>query len=980
MKYLTILIFTISLTINLSGQQPKSEIAKSNPVRSNASEKKVGENDAIENAIAQSLAPERIRLLQKFIEDYPKSKQIVRAQELISSSRAELADEKLRLSEVEAGIELFKLAVIEAPVPVSDKLFSGLLIKFPANLYFRGQREAAIEVAKLIEQKTPVNPNHLLGLATFYLTVENASEARRLAEKSIDLNPGLSSAYHTLGYAHRLNFDLEKAAQSFLQAMGSEGASPVSKVSLAEMKRALGKPREAITLYREVLELDPSNSSARTGLILSLFDSGQKELAETELAASLDQTPNNMALLVGAAYWYAANNDGAKAIELAQKVLAFEPRYTWTYIALARGHMALGDPISAERTLLTARQYGNFPTLEYELASSRQSAGFYREAAEGLRNSFVIENGLVKTKLGGRVETSSESFSSLLSLERRASIFQFSSADSPEESRRMKNLLRFAEALDAKTTDASTIESAADEFIAGNDPMKTHRQLFAANQMLQKKRALPKVLKITRDAVSGVDAALNVRTASAAVLADELYESRKIAVARGQTIIVPNISRQTLSRILRGRIEEIAGWAFFEQSMPDEALQKLRLATTVVPEDSAWSRSTYWRLGSVLESSGKSEEALDAYIRGYSSEEQNPAKKLVIEGIYGRLYGSLDGLEERLQKSSVPRDELSIFKIKPEKETISARSEENADNDGSAAIKTPPAEPANPGNAEPEKSIPPAEITFAPLNSQTVAGPKAGAMAAAETGSNKKLTTAEKILDPTSNISILPEVFKEDIAAGASNVASLKPADGGSVKTAEPIFEPAVIKLPEAAPKNPVPTGAEPPVANSATPAVAAYEFGKPLPVGVTRKEIDPVLPAKALPQTGRENIQPERMAAGLVRPRIVPEEDLAEKSTEKASVTEPCELLVSQNEMTIIGDGGSLGLLVGYKNGIGDLNRITAVSNSPGNISVAVEPVIGLLSAQAFFIVKSISTNTGIYNVAFDSPCGKKIVTVKVR
>ena len=41
-------------------------------------------------------------------------------------------------------------------------------------------------------------------------------------------------------------------------------------------------------------------------------------------------------------------------------------------------------PLDAERTLLGARRYGNFPTLEYEIASARLMAGFYRDAAEEL--------------------------------------------------------------------------------------------------------------------------------------------------------------------------------------------------------------------------------------------------------------------------------------------------------------------------------------------------------------------------------------------------------------------------------------------------------------------------------------------------------------------------------------------------------------------------------------------------------------------
>ena len=154
------------------------------------------------------------------------------------------------------------------------------------------------------------------------------------------------------------------------------------------MKRANGKTDEAITLYREILAADETDLNARTGLVLSLFDAGKKTEAETEMQKTLEANAGNLPLLVGAAYWYAGNNEGVKAIDLAQKALAVEPRYTWANIALARGLIAEKRPLDAEKVLLAARNYGNFPTLDYEIAVARVEAGFYREAADELKKKF----------------------------------------------------------------------------------------------------------------------------------------------------------------------------------------------------------------------------------------------------------------------------------------------------------------------------------------------------------------------------------------------------------------------------------------------------------------------------------------------------------------------------------------------------------------------------------------------------------------
>ena len=87
------------------------------------------------------------------------------------------------------------------------------------------------------------------------------------------------------------------------------------------MDRSLGKSNDAIALYREILEKDATNLPAKTGLILAMFEAGQRADAETELAKSLDENPGNVMLLAGTAYWYAVHDEGAKAVTFAQKAV-----------------------------------------------------------------------------------------------------------------------------------------------------------------------------------------------------------------------------------------------------------------------------------------------------------------------------------------------------------------------------------------------------------------------------------------------------------------------------------------------------------------------------------------------------------------------------------------------------------------------------------------------------------------------------------
>ncbi len=1172
MKNLAILLFITLLTLTSIAQETNVEVAKKTSDDAATDERPRGEKEEFEDAIGQPLASERIKALQKFVKDYPESEFHLRALEMMSGSRAELGDEKLRLSEFDEGAKLFKLAVAEAPATISDRFFSGLLVKFPANLFFRGQRVAAYEVAKMIEERVTDNPRRLLGLATFYLSTENASEAKRLADRAIELDPESSAAYHTVGFAHRLNFELQEASDAFAKALELDPNSTVSKISLAEMKRATGQSADSVLIYKEIVEADSTNSNAQTGLILSLFESGEKDQAETEMAKSLEQNPRNLALLVGAAYWYAANGNGVKAVELAQQVLAFEPRYTWTYIAMARGFMQQGDPLSAERTLLGARKYGNFPTLEYELASTRAAAGFYKEAAEGLRNSFSVENGVLKTKLGGRVEKESESFIELLSLERRASIFQANSADSEENSRILKHLFEFSQNLESDTSDEITLETSVDSFVSGDDSMKFHRQLFAATRLLEKKRSLPKVLEIAGEAVKEVDIALNVPTPSAAVLAEELYQARKLAEARGRAVIVPDIPRQTLSRIMRGRIEEISGWALYQQENSEEAMTRLKTANSVLPQDSAWSRSTNWKIGTILEGEGKSEEALDAYIKGYFTAEQSTAKKIVIENLYSRVYGSLEGLEERLEKKSSDQNAVSIFTGKPKKDDPKPQpeKEDTEDEDKPAANETdanslatsriPGRVPIAKSTPEPlviptpeaidenktvpedtkseaveklvltkdEKAVQPktdakivvtnnilnseSNITKLPALDNEPEEAKPDVIEVTDSDSKKpdetkleiaetivpkdktsdqpktetKIDPANDILNSETNITKLPaltdesekakpEVSKEtnpnsktpdgiklgtaekivpkdktsdqpkteakiditnDILNSETNITKLPElTDGTQEKTIEirkseileekkpetpktdkPIFDPIVIKIPEIKKNETLPVADE----TKKTEIDSALEIKTNLdeekkPEEVKPEEVKPaevkpdevksgevkpaeIKPAEIKPEEVKSEDPPkndpeagkseedkkkdnsgEEVESGLTRPRIVP--DTSGKPGEKESdAKKPCLIFLSQDVVTIINNGGSLGVLVGIEEGRGDSQTIKATSSSPEDIEVVYEPEIGKVSGRAFFVIKSISSLQGLFSVTFETPCGEKEIPVKVR
>jgi tetratricopeptide (TPR) repeat protein len=709
------LIAFLTLTAVPSFTQRKPAAPKLKPAAA-----KPAANPADEDALKAELdgvlkldAAARVERLTAFVRANPDAPQTLRAQELLTSARAALGDEKLRAGDHAAGIELFRAAVKEAPARMSDKLFAEVLAQLPANLYVLGERDAGLELAHAVEARAEGNASRLLSVASFFLGIEQPEEAARLAQAAVTLKPDMATAHQALGMAHRFSLKLDEAAAEFARAAELEPQNAGARRTLAELKRATGKAEEAAALYRELLAANAQDANARAGLVLSLFDAGRREEAERELQAALTGEAKDLPLLVGASYWYAAHGEGARALELAEKAVAFESRFGWAWARIAQGRalLALKRPLEAEKAFRTARHFGNFATLDYELAAALAAAGLYDEAADQLARSFALRDGKLVARLAGHVEASAADFNELLAPERRASLAQFEGAATAEEARMLKALLALNYATAPNASDARAAADAAREFGAGDDAMRAYRNVYAANRLEQMGAAPGEALARAEAAIGGVEPALGVAYAPVALFAEtpELKELRKQVVEQGAPLNFFATDRDTLSRVLRGRIEGLAGWALYNQGQTAEAAVRLRRAVSVLPEGSAWWRTAEWRLGAALEASGSARDALAAYVTGYRVL-PDPERLPVIEALYKKLNnGSLNGLEKLL---GAPSTEVAA--AKPSPTAVGASTPLTTPTPAPAAVEPTPAATPSPSPEPTAAATPTPEPTPTP--------------------------------------------------------------------------------------------------------------------------------------------------------------------------------------------------------------------------------------------------------------------------
>ncbi len=876
--------------------------------------------DAVFEKARNIAAPaERTAALKEFLNTFPESAHKVRAQELIVSARAQEAEGKIQAGDTEGGVALFELAVREAPSPLSDQLFHGVMFLIPNNLQYLGQNGNAIKIADLIEEKVGNNFAQLLDLAKFHLSVENASGAQRAAEKAAAIDPSSAAGYEILGQAYRMNLKLEEAAAAYEKGLQTNTRLLSTILYLADSKRALGKAEEALALYKEALERDPDNTSARSGMVLALLNTGKRREAEIELQNALAANQKNFVLMAGVAYWYAAHNEGDKAVELARRALTVEPRFVWSHIALARGLLLQKQPVEAERVMLQASQYGNFPTINYERASAKYAVGFFEEAAIDLRRSFSIKDGKLEVNLAGRIPQSGDSFVDILAPERRASIYESLAADSPENAARLKTLLVFDLKLNDKDAADADIVAAADAFVGEKDPMQSYRQLYVANKLLQKKRLSEKTLVYIQSAVGGIDSSVTLPNATLAVLADELLEPRASALTRGTAVDVPAIPKPVLLSIMRGRVEELSGWALFQQEKLDEALVRLRRAVSVLPEQSTWWRSTLWKLATILDATGKSDEAFEAYSRSYLSGPPDTIKFATLQGLCQRLFNGLDGCEEKM--------------------TLAAKGDPSVKKGAGSLLKAQPT------------PVPP--VSEAPKQAETSETIK-------NTGGTEPTPppTMEPVSLKTSPTSAAPEVVSATDKA-ADTASPQKTGTDESIKS-EPVKDPA--KAVSEEPKQETASKTEETPKNE----------GAPKNEGEGRKR---TVTSKSEPEAAKDGVVYSNPNA-QVRVRSLSSENTSGSSEN----TSGCQIAVRPEKLIMINNGGWGSITTDLK-GDGKLEDIKVTTENSEDLTLELQTGIGKDIGRVLYVVRSISTKKGDFKVFVESPCGeKKEVLVTVR
>ncbi|HEX5081959.1 MAG TPA: tetratricopeptide repeat protein [Blastocatellia bacterium] len=602
-------------------------------------------------AIEDSAA--RDEVLRKFRETGAPSEQIQAAREAVVTRLAQLAERAIAQGDVERGVKNFRRAVAEAPAPCAGRFFEDIVIRIPFALSARGYRNEAVGIAREIEKRYAGDPMKLAALGDFYMTIEATGDAIRALESASKLALDDARVDRLLGAAYRMGLRLDDAIAKYRLATRLDPGDKRAYYDLANLYRAQGDYAGAVELYRKQLEIVPNHLSSYKGLALAYLSQGDEE----RMAAALNQARSlsgpgrgsdeeitgDVYLQTQLAFQYLAQNKLKEAQQAATAAVLVEPRYSWARIAAAEVDFANGKYFDAERNLIAARSYANFPTLYFTLGKLDLIVEDFDGALEQFSKAFDYSSeGRFTAKLGGVFDAQADNLKELLSREHQAAIFLAKSPTRDENFKIAEGLVRFNAGLRAVKTMMNSsskgepgqikeMERAALDFIEAENSRRSFRMLNVAEKLAQ----------------AGVSTDLAVDLAEQA-----LGQARVATEPEGALREYPNYDLNGRLAIFRGRALSAKGWALFKAGKNREAAAALAESTQAYGS-LAEGRSALRRLATVKEALGELKEALDLYIAGYeapASGSGSDVSRVVIESLYRKINGSLEGLDKLLQR------------------------------------------------------------------------------------------------------------------------------------------------------------------------------------------------------------------------------------------------------------------------------------------------------------------------------------------
>ncbi|HSE62432.1 MAG TPA: protein kinase [Thermoanaerobaculia bacterium] len=289
------------------------------------------------------------------------------------------------------------------PTPRSTEAYT-LLLK---GRYF-ADRRTKDDLAKSVEhlrRAIELDPRYAVAwaaLARAYATQaasafapvdESVANARKAAEKALDLDPNLAAGHAMLGWIKAsYEWEWEAADLEFKRALELDPGSSGILANAGLIAHSLGRFEESIELYRRAIARNPLQGGQYANLAISLLYAGRLDEAEAACRQAIDIRPE----AVTQKYLLGQILLARGKLEAARQAVAQEPDEGWRLVGQALVYHGLGRPAESDAAVkaLTTEFSADMPFQIAEVRAYRGEIDLafeWLERARALRDTGFLE-------------------------------------------------------------------------------------------------------------------------------------------------------------------------------------------------------------------------------------------------------------------------------------------------------------------------------------------------------------------------------------------------------------------------------------------------------------------------------------------------------------------------------------------------------------------------------------------------------------
>lgn len=219
------------------------------------------------------------------------------------------------------------LALAEDLVKVSPENVNALLMLVQLKKDDIGEKEL-VDVLNRILELDPKNKETFLRLGRIYIDNKNDEEALALFKKMVERFPDYYVAWFYLGQVYMNLKEYDQAREQFMEAIELEPDLVEPRFQLIKIYGVSKKQadrKKIISMYNEILEIEPENHRALLGLALHYYKNGRKKEGTKRFKALGEDVETDSRLVMVAFDEYISQKRNDDAVIVFSQMLKADP-------------------------------------------------------------------------------------------------------------------------------------------------------------------------------------------------------------------------------------------------------------------------------------------------------------------------------------------------------------------------------------------------------------------------------------------------------------------------------------------------------------------------------------------------------------------------------------------------------------------------------------------------------------------------------